>query len=129
MEVLAVPPAKRGGKIFYGWVIVAAGFTIGFAGIGARYSYGIFLHSIETDFAMTRGAASGIFSVYMLLCCLLAFFDHIGKFIRIKEFDTVFEFGKDGNDLRMMREIMEGEVGLEQVVRRYTTDLEVVSHQ
>ena len=72
MEVLAVPPAKRGGKIFYGWVIVAAGFTIGFAGIGARYSYGIFLHSIETDFAMTRGAASGIFSVYMLLCCLLA---------------------------------------------------------
>ena len=72
MEAVAVPPAKGGGRIFYGWVIVAAGFTIGFVGIGARYSYGIFLKSIETEFTMTRGGASGIFSVYMLLCCLLA---------------------------------------------------------
>ncbi len=72
MDASTVPPAKRGGRIFYGWVIVGAGFTIGFVGIGARYSYGVFLSSIETDFAMTRGAASGIFSVYMLLCCLFA---------------------------------------------------------
>jgi MFS family permease len=37
-----------------------------------RYSYGVFLKSIEVDFGMSRGATSGIFSVYMLLCCVIA---------------------------------------------------------
>jgi MFS family permease len=57
---------------FYGWYIVGAGFLISFIGIGARYSYGVFVRSLDADFGMTRAATSGIFSVYMLLCCLLA---------------------------------------------------------
>jgi len=59
-------------KIFYGWLIVAAGFLIGFIGMGTRYSYGVFLKSLEMDFGMSRAATSGIFSIYMLLCCLIA---------------------------------------------------------
>ena len=59
-------------KMFYGWLIVGAGFLMGFIGIGARYSYGVFLKPIEVDFGMTRGATSGIFSIYMLLCCVIA---------------------------------------------------------
>ncbi len=40
--------------------------------MGVRYSFGVFLKSIETEFGMTRAATSGIFSIYMLLCCLIA---------------------------------------------------------
>ena len=41
-------------------------------GIGTRYSFGVFLKSLEAEFGISRGATSGIFSVYMLLCSLLA---------------------------------------------------------
>jgi MFS family permease len=58
--------------MFYGWIIVGAGFVISFIGIGTRYCFGVFLKSIEMEFALSRGAASSFFSVYMLLCCLLA---------------------------------------------------------
>jgi MFS family permease len=58
--------------MFYGWIIAGAGFVISFMGIGTRYCFGVFLKSIETEFTISRGAASGFFSVYMLLCCLLA---------------------------------------------------------
>ena len=51
---------------------MGAGFLTSFIGIGARYSYGVFLRSIQVDFGMSRGATSGIFSIYMLLCCLIA---------------------------------------------------------
>ncbi len=43
-------------------------------GIGARYSFGVFLTSIGTEFSMTRGVTSSIFSIYMLLCVLFAVF-------------------------------------------------------
>ena len=59
-------------KTFYGWIIAAAGFLLSFFGIGARYSFGVFLKSIETEFSITRTAASGIFSIYMLLCVFFA---------------------------------------------------------
>jgi len=58
--------------VFYGWFIVGASFLISFMGIGARYSYGVFLKSIEMEFGMTRGATSGVFSLYMLLCGVFA---------------------------------------------------------
>jgi MFS family permease len=51
---------------------VGAGFLTSFIGIGVRYSYGVFLRSIQVDFSMSRGATSGIFSIYMLLCCVIA---------------------------------------------------------
>lgn len=63
---------KLTNKIFYGWVIVAAGFLLSVVGIGARYSFGVFLKSIATQFDMSRAATSGIFSIYMLLCVIMA---------------------------------------------------------
>ncbi|MBW1998280.1 MAG: MFS transporter [Deltaproteobacteria bacterium] len=41
-------------------------------GIGIRYCFGVFLESIETEFGLSRGATSSIFSLYMLLCLFLA---------------------------------------------------------
>ena len=48
--------------MFYGWIIAGAGFVISFMGIGTRYCFGVFLKSIETEFTISRGAASGFFS-------------------------------------------------------------------
>jgi OFA family oxalate/formate antiporter-like MFS transporter len=54
--------------VFYGWVVVGTGFIILLTGLGVRFSYGVFFKSLEVDFNLTRGATSGIFSAYMLLC-------------------------------------------------------------
>ncbi len=51
---------------------MGAGFLISFIGIGTRYSYGVFVKSLDADFEMTRAATSGVFSLYMLLGCLIA---------------------------------------------------------
>jgi MFS family permease len=59
-------------KLFYGWVVVGAGFIILLTGLGARFSYGVFFKALEVDFNLTRGATSGIFSAYMLLCSVFA---------------------------------------------------------
>jgi len=57
-------------KIFYGWVVIETGLPIAVIGPGIRSSFGVFLKSIESEFGLTRGATSGIFSVYILLCCI-----------------------------------------------------------
>jgi MFS family permease len=54
-------------KIFYGWVVIASGLLIGTTTFGVRYSFGAFFTSIESQFNLTRGATSVIFSVYMVL--------------------------------------------------------------
>ncbi|MCF8095946.1 MAG: MFS transporter [Desulfobacteraceae bacterium] len=59
-------------KIFYGWIIAVAGFLISVIGLGMRYSFGVFLESIEVDFVFSRAATSSIFSVYMLLSAIMA---------------------------------------------------------
>ncbi len=59
-------------RLFYGWIIIAAGLLIALIGLGTRYSFGVFLKSIESEFGVSRGATSGIFSAYMLFCGLLS---------------------------------------------------------
>jgi MFS family permease len=58
--------------MFYGWVIVGSGFVMSIIGIGSRYCYGVFLKSLEVEFGITRMATSSIFSIYMLLCSIIA---------------------------------------------------------
>ena len=60
--------------MFYGWVIVGSGFVMSVIGIGSRYCYGVFLQSLEVEFGITRMATSSIFSIYMLLCSMVAIF-------------------------------------------------------
>lgn len=59
-------------RFFYGWIIVGAGFLISVIGMGTRYSFGVFFKSMETDFGMTRGMVSGLFSLYMVISCIIA---------------------------------------------------------
>lgn len=37
-------------------------------GMGVRFTFGVFIKAIEGEFGITRGATSGIFSLYMLVC-------------------------------------------------------------
>jgi len=59
-------------RVFYGWVVITAGFIISAFSLGTRSSFGVFFKSIESEFSLTRGATSSIFSVYMLLCAVFA---------------------------------------------------------
>lgn len=59
-------------KLFYGWVVVVAFLIIGIAIYGTRFSFGVFFKSIETEFDLTRAAASGVFSISMVLTCVFA---------------------------------------------------------
>lgn len=65
-----MPPLKTKRVIYYGWVIVAALFVIQALFFGIRTSFGIFLTSIETEFALSRATASAINSVSWLLLCI-----------------------------------------------------------
>lgn len=60
-------------RVFYGWFIVISLFVILGIVLGIRYSFGVFLKSIEDEFVLSRGGVSGIYSVYLLLCGLFAF--------------------------------------------------------
>ncbi len=59
-------------RLFYGWVVVIACAIIMVIVFGTRYSFGVFFKSLETEFSLTRGTTSGVFSVYMLLCGVFA---------------------------------------------------------
>jgi len=52
--------------------VVLASLVIMVSIFGIRYSYGVFFKSLEQDFGWSRALTSGVFSTYMLLCCLFA---------------------------------------------------------
>ncbi len=49
-----------------------AGTMIAATNLGVRASFGVFFKSIESEFNLSRAATSGVFSVYMLLCSIVA---------------------------------------------------------
>ncbi|HLH90594.1 MAG TPA: MFS transporter [Xanthobacteraceae bacterium] len=49
--------------MFYGWLVVAAGFAVTFVGFGCVYSFTAFIESLEHDFGASRGAVSAVFSL------------------------------------------------------------------
>jgi len=53
-------------RIFYGWVIVAAGCLILFLEWGFLYSYGVFLTELCADLGWTRATVSGAYSLGFL---------------------------------------------------------------
>ena len=59
-------------RLYYGWMVVLACLIIAIISWGIRYSYGVFFKSLEQDFGWGRALTSGLFSVYMLLCCIFA---------------------------------------------------------
>ena len=65
-------PSRIQNKLFYGWVVLTACLIIGTLIFGTRYSFGVFFKSIESEFDLTRAETSGVFSAYMVLCCVFA---------------------------------------------------------
>lgn len=59
-------------RLYYGWIVVVAGFVIMATSFGIRYTYGVFFKSLEQNFGWTRTLTSGVFSFYMLFCALFA---------------------------------------------------------
>jgi MFS family permease len=57
-------------RLFYGWVVVIACLIIATVIYGINYSFGVFLKPLGSEFSLTRGAISGVFSVYMLFGCV-----------------------------------------------------------
>ncbi len=54
-------------KVFYGWVVVAGLFVASISLSGVRFSFGVFLKSLASEFALSRAATSSVYSLYMLL--------------------------------------------------------------
>ncbi len=50
-------------RLFYGWVVVAAGFAVTFVGFGCVYSFSAFIESLQSDFGASRGSISLVFSL------------------------------------------------------------------
>ena len=53
--------------MFYGWVIVGACFVILAMNTGLLYSYGVFFKHLIADFGWSRGATSGVHSLFMVV--------------------------------------------------------------
>lgn len=60
-----------GGRLHYGWVIVAAAFLIIAVNLGIRYSYGVFFTTLQAEFQWNRASTSALYSVYLFLASLI----------------------------------------------------------
>jgi MFS family permease len=50
-------------RVFYGWFVVAAAFTVTLVGFGSAYTFSAFVDSLQRDFAASRGSVSLVFSL------------------------------------------------------------------
>ena len=56
-------------RIYPGWGIVAAAFTILFIAYGAQFSFGILFSPLLEEFGWTRADISGVFGIYTAVYC------------------------------------------------------------
>src|SRR6201747_2906026 len=61
--VMSSHPALPTPRIFYGWFVVAAAFTVTFVGFGSAYTFSAFVESLQREFAASRGSVSLVFSL------------------------------------------------------------------
>jgi OFA family oxalate/formate antiporter-like MFS transporter len=61
---------SRVGRIYYGWVVVAACFLGSFVVFGLSYSFGVFFEPILEEFGHSRGVTSVAFGVQSLMLYL-----------------------------------------------------------
>jgi MFS family permease len=59
-ELRSMRPA---GRIFYGWVVVAAAFAVTFVGFGSAYTFSAFVEPLQHEFGASRGSVSLVFSL------------------------------------------------------------------
>jgi hypothetical protein len=58
-----IPPPPRRPRVFYGWFVVLAAFTVTFLGFGSAYTLSVFMGALQRDFAASRGSVSVVFSL------------------------------------------------------------------
>jgi MFS family permease len=56
-------PLRKLKPASYGWVVVAAAFTLMFVGFGAAYSFAAFFNAFQAEFGASRGHVALVFSV------------------------------------------------------------------
>jgi len=56
-------PAAPATRMFHGWVIVGAAFSVLFVGFGVAYSFAAFFHALRDEFDATRGDISLVFAI------------------------------------------------------------------
>ena len=54
-------------RVYYGWIVVAAAFTLMFVGFGAAYSFAAFFRAFQSEFSASRAHVSLVFSVCAFL--------------------------------------------------------------
>ena len=59
------------GRVYYGWAIVAAAFTLMFTGFGVVYTFAAFFKAFQTEFGAPRAHVSLVFSLCAFLYFLL----------------------------------------------------------
>lgn len=52
-----------GSRVFYGWFVVAAAFTVTLLGFGSAYTFSAFFEPLQRDFSASRGSVSLVFSL------------------------------------------------------------------
>ena len=57
-------PPGRAPRVHYGWVVVAAGFTVLFLTYGTQYAFGLFFTALADEFGWSRASLAGVFSLY-----------------------------------------------------------------
>jgi MFS family permease len=57
----------QGSGIFYGWLVVAAGFAVTFVGFGCVYAFTAFVEPLQREFGASRGSVSVVFSLAAFL--------------------------------------------------------------
>ncbi|OWT64096.1 MFS transporter [Candidimonas nitroreducens] len=55
--------AQPQARLYYGWLVVAAGFAVTFVGFGCAYSFSAFIEALQHDFDATRGSVSLVFAL------------------------------------------------------------------
>jgi MFS family permease len=50
--------------LHYGWIVVAAGFTVMFLTYGVQYAFGLFFAALRAEYGWSRASLSGVFSLY-----------------------------------------------------------------
>lgn len=63
MHVRQTAAPRAPGKVFHGWFVVAAAFTITLLGFGCAYSFSAFVDALQREFGASRGDVSLIFSL------------------------------------------------------------------
>lgn len=55
--------SRFGLRVFYGWFVVAAAFTVTLLGFGSAYTFSAFFEPLQRDFSASRGSVSLVFSL------------------------------------------------------------------